>query len=120
MSKVCRNCQAEISWDIKKREELNYKGPLNPDKTPHKCYGKVLEKFENIEDNSSKNIEYDKVPQRPPMTDTPRPTASVPITDPTLIQTLAQLTDALRLHTLALLASTQEERESIRKQVLAQ
>lgn len=40
---VCNTCGYSIDWDPKVRESLNWKGPLNPDKTIHKCYTKVKE-----------------------------------------------------------------------------
>lgn len=48
------------------------------------------------------------------------PTSTATVSDPTLIAVLAQLTDAVRLLTLAHLASSTEEKENIRKQVMAQ
>jgi hypothetical protein len=37
MSTKCNNCGSPIDWDNKVREELHWRGPLNPDKTIHKC-----------------------------------------------------------------------------------
>ncbi len=51
----------------------------------------------------------DKPPARPPMTE---------VADPTLVQIIAQLTDAVKLLTLAQLASGDDERNEIRKKVL--
>jgi hypothetical protein len=65
MSKVCRNCQAEIDWNPRKREELGYRGPLNKDQTPHRCYDKIMAKFEDIEP-------ADKPPARPSMSSPPQ------------------------------------------------
>jgi hypothetical protein len=37
MSTTCRNCNQPIDWDKTIREKLNYKGPFNLEKSPHKC-----------------------------------------------------------------------------------
>ena len=60
MSQTCNTCSKPISWDSKKREELGIRGPLNPDKSVHKCYAVM------------KTVE-EKPPSRPHMED-PKPT----------------------------------------------
>lgn len=51
----------------------------------------------------------------------PSPSAqSSALPDPSIVIAICQLTDAIKLQTLATLASSQDEREDIRKKVLAQ
>lgn len=51
----------------------------------------------------------------------PSPSAqSSALADPTIVIAICQLTDAIKLQTLATLASSQDEREDVRKKVLAQ
>ena len=39
MSNICKTCSQEISWDIRKREALGIRGPINPDGSIHRCMG---------------------------------------------------------------------------------
>jgi len=101
MGNTCRNCNAQICWDPVERERIGYRGPLNPsDKSPHKYYDEKIPDIEAV---------TDKPPPRSPMT----------AADPTLVSAFPQLVDSIRLLTLSNLASTTEEKEDIRKKVIA-
>lgn len=62
-------------------------------------------------ESTEKSPMNDKPPARPPMTE---------VADPTLVQIIAQLTDAVKLLALVHLASGENEQNEIRKKVLAQ
>jgi hypothetical protein len=106
MTKVCYNCLADVGRNLERHEDLGYKGPINKKNlTPHKCYYKILERFEDPENNYTKVV----VQARPP--------SFTNVADPTLVAALVELSDSIRLLTLAQLASNEIERNEIRSKV---
>lgn len=82
-----------------------------------------LEKIPNLERTDERDDVRNEHPtSRTTLRDVdvlPRPSDSASATDHTLIVILAQLTDAIKLQTLAMLASSDSEKNEIRKKVLS-
>jgi hypothetical protein len=103
-------------------EDANYAYKVGMSRFGLWCSRKRLDGMEVIPKQLEQN-DMGRPPQRPDLM--PQPTASA--TDPVLIGMMGQYidaikaqTDAIRLQTLAMLASTDSERENIRKQVMTQ
>jgi hypothetical protein len=88
---ICKTCSSTISWDQKKREALKIRGPCNPDGSVHQCM---------------KKEQVTKV------------TADLDLKEQGLSKSIQELTSTINILISLMSASTEAERNYIKKELI--